>query len=220
MTRPQHPDYILDRFTRDTEHHQMTVLHDDGLYRHLHFQAPETSSYWFDLVTWPGKLAFTGSMDGYVFSRITDMFAFFREPVSYINPGYWAEKIVDGRERVEQYSMDVFKETVIEHVEQVADNYPAGLLAAVKAEVLGSDSDYNIEYEEDAREALNTFRFEGAAAGIVKGVEFRFTNTWEWNFRDWDWTYLWACHAIQWGIRQYDANHTAAPAPEPVGAAA
>lgn len=34
------------RFAGDTDEHQMTVLHDDGLYRHLRFKAPTTGMYW------------------------------------------------------------------------------------------------------------------------------------------------------------------------------
>lgn len=33
---------IAARFARDTAQHEMTVLHDDGLYRHLRFQR----TYW------------------------------------------------------------------------------------------------------------------------------------------------------------------------------
>ena len=35
---------IAERFKRETAGHQMTVLHDDGLYRHLRFMNPEFGS--------------------------------------------------------------------------------------------------------------------------------------------------------------------------------
>src|SRR5947208_10170763 len=38
------------RFARDTAKHEMTVAHNDGLYRHLKFRNTEHSYlYWFDL---------------------------------------------------------------------------------------------------------------------------------------------------------------------------
>ena len=45
---------------------------------------------------------------------------------------------------------------------------------------------------------------------------FTFTDVWEWEFKDYHWWFLWACHAIVWGIAQYDA----AKAPAVVGGAA
>ena len=51
-----------ERFAKDTATHAMTILRDDGLYRHLRFKRPNTSSYYFDIITWPGYLAITGDM--------------------------------------------------------------------------------------------------------------------------------------------------------------
>ena len=58
---------FLEQFKRDVDRHQLQVLRDDGLYRHVRFLRtavdPETgkreksSFYWFDLITWPGCLA-------------------------------------------------------------------------------------------------------------------------------------------------------------------
>lgn len=120
---------VADRFARETKNHTMTVLRDDGLYRHLRFKAPDNGFYWFDLITWPGYLTFVGDGEGYVFTRIEDMFGFFRG--SRINPQYWAEKVVDGRGRLKTYSEERFRQLVTEHLDQVADDYPAGLREAL-----------------------------------------------------------------------------------------
>jgi hypothetical protein len=41
----------------------------------------------------------------------------------------------------------------------------------------------------------------------IRKVEgFRFTDTWEWDLGDWDWQFLWCCHAVQWGIGQHDGT--------------
>lgn len=196
---------IAERFARDTANHQMTVLHDEGLYRHVRFKQPKTGFYWFDLATWPGRLAFTGDMDGYTFAREPDMFAFFRGGNRYgINPGYWSEKVDGGRDRTKRYSEDRFRRLVTEHVAEHEEEFP-GLVAAVKAEILDNDYAVDLAFEDAARDALDTFRFQ------ADGREFRFTDTWEWDLRDYDWTFLWCCHAIVWGIEQYDAARVAVP---------
>lgn len=96
------------RFPKDVADHELTILRDDGLYRHLRCAQPGTGSYWFEIVTWPGALAIRGDAgDGYLFSRIDDMLEFFRRPDQRINPQYWAEKLGQGCRRVEVYSEDV-----------------------------------------------------------------------------------------------------------------
>lgn len=193
---------IAERFARDTANHRMTVLHDDGLYRHLRFKAPDTGFYWFDLVTWPGNLSVTGDFgDGHTFSRTPDMFEFFRGSSRYgINPMYWAEKVQTGRCGLRTYEEDRFRELVVEHfVETVRyGDAPRGLGKAVRGEIL---NDPDVYYEGGARAALEAFEFKG----------FRFTDTYEWDLTEYDWSYLWCCHAIVWGIEQYDKARMVVP---------
>lgn len=192
---------VADRFARETKNHTMTVLRDDGLYRHLRFKAPDNGFYWFDLITWPGYLTFVGDGEGYVFTRIEDMFGFFRG--GRINPQYWAEKVVDGRGRLKTYSEERFRQLVTEHLDQVADDYPAGLREAVQEILL---DDYDVVYEDGARTLLSDFTFTATLDGADEPVRYTdvFVNGWEWDLTDWDFWYLWACTAIQWGIAQYD----------------
>jgi hypothetical protein len=71
------------RFEAETARHGMIILHDDGVYRHLRFMDEKGSSlYWYDLVTWPGSLAFNGDYGSFVFSRSRDMFEFFPRSAS------------------------------------------------------------------------------------------------------------------------------------------
>jgi hypothetical protein len=192
---------IAERFRNDTAGHELTVLHEDGLYRHLRYRRPERGEYWFDLVTWPYNLVVNGDMGSFHFSRFgsdtEDMFVLFRDSGAgkRINPGYWAEKLRVGRTEAEEYSEEKFRQVVAEQVE--GDRV---LSALVKAEILDSDE---IADEESARNLLDYFKHEG----------FRFTDTWEFNFRDWTPHYLWCCHAIVFGIRQYDAAKVPAPVP-------
>ena len=64
-----------EQFLRDVAQHEMTVLHSDGLYRHVHFQQRSHSwNQWFDLVTWPGNLTIRGDMGTWTFSRVEDKY--------------------------------------------------------------------------------------------------------------------------------------------------
>ena len=194
-------DDIAARFERDTAEHELTVLHDDGLYRHLRVAQPGNSEYWYDLVTWPGCLAVRGDFgDDWIFSRQRDMFEFFRR--DRINPHYWAQKTERGRDSCRVYDEAAFRQRVTEaFVGAVRDSdAPRGLGRALRADVL----DFDLSTEDSARKLLEDFEFEG----------FRFEDTWEWDFREYDPAYLWSCHAIVEGIRRYDL-HRAAEAEKP-----
>jgi hypothetical protein len=45
--------------------------------------------------------------------------------------------------------------------------------------------------------------------GLIEG--FRFRDSWEWDFRDWSYQFLWCLHAIQFGIGQYDLAKISPP---------
>jgi hypothetical protein len=252
-------EFAAERFPRDTAGHQMTVLRDDGLYRHLRFRrvalnpatgkADLSSAYWFDLITWPGCLTVNGDCGTFTFARTADMFEFFRG--HQINPGYWAEKVRGGA-RLKRYSEERFRERVMDVVRECEADYP-GLAAAVEREMFGPQAQWSAEHEDGAREALSDFGYGDTYSGscpscdaAVKGLSagdayswasqhrvqaghsvyphpdegFRFTDTWEWDLGDWDWQFLWCCHAIQWGISVYDRNATSAVETVPVAGSA
>jgi hypothetical protein len=191
MSARQREANVGEAFKRDVANHQMTVLHDDGLYRHIRFREASSSFYWFDLVTWPHNLTINGDMGCWTLSRLEDMFEFFAG--NRINPGYWDEK-VRGEARPEKYSEALFRESVTSHIADHADEYPS-LAAAVAEEIFAED----LSHEEYARELLDSFKHDG----------FEFTDTWEWNFNEHTHRFLWCCYAIQWGIGQYSAARVA-----------
>lgn len=174
---------------------EMTILVDQGLYRHLVFQRPDTRLYWFEFVTWPGTLAVRGDLDGFMFTRMEDMFEFFRGSSwnGQPNLSYWAEK-ADDPERCQAYSEEVFRSEVLRDVHERRDERPPGLFKALDEELFSSWW-VSLAAEEDARKALERFEHQG----------FEFCDTWEWNFHDYTWHFRRACHAIVWGIGQYDA---------------
>jgi hypothetical protein len=154
--------------------HEMTVLHDDGLYRHLRFEGTAESSlgrypsYPFELITWPYNLVVkSGWTFHFDIDATPDMFNLFRKTAlsGQINPGYWSEKVRAGRDEVEDYSIDLLKkeidETVTYWTEELA---PGGVLTAeqlrskVHEHFFGDLGDYNVEYEDEAHRALHDFQ--------------------------------------------------------------
>lgn len=187
---------IAERFARETADHRMTVLHDDGLYRHLRFRpATGPSFYWFDLVTIPGTLLFQGDGDSFTFRRVEDMFEFFRGPVGRINPHYWSEKVTSGRENVTEYDEAKFVAAVEEDfaAHHEFDPIPSSTAREVIRQLLDPEI---LCHEQTARDAVEHFECDG----------FRFHDTWEWNLHGYSWWFLWACQAIVWGIACYDAG--------------
>lgn len=156
---------IAARFASDTASHEMTVLHDDGLYRHLRFRSPRRSEFWFDLITWPGCLTIRGDYgDAYTFTRELDMFPFFRgRRATEINPHYWAQKLDGHRQSATEYSEASFRQVVGElFVDAVRGGYaPRGLGKAVRAEIL----DQELHDETEARKLLDSFEFGGGYRG-------------------------------------------------------
>jgi hypothetical protein len=209
---------VFERFQRETANHVMTVKHDDGLYRHLRFESPDKKGDWFSLTTWPQKLVINGSVGTYVFSRQEDMFDLVRQSCTTGVPNfsYWEEKIVAAGDPAIDYSMDVFDEQVAEHLNESEKDYP-GVTAAWNEKVNGIFPEYDTSNEHGARFALHDFTYRPDDAPL-SDEPFQFYDTGEWDFRDYDWKYLWSCHAIKWGITQYDAAKAAKAEPRAVRA--
>lgn len=202
------------QFERDVANHVMTIHRDEGAERHITFKTPGTSCYWFEILTWPGTLCIRGDCGTYVFSRLTDMFEFFRtdrgnDPMKlYINPGYWCEKLqaVDcngyGDGRAKEFDAERFEERVKERVEdhlegyEISDEKRESLMNDIQWEILDKANDG----EFCAFDALMEFRSE----------EFPdlFTDCWEWDCKEYSFRFIWNLYAIAWAIRTYDAAKT------------
>ena len=111
----------LKRFLTNVNEHELTINLDNGLYRDLTIKKEDTVSYHYNITTRPGYLMISGDMGTYVFSRIPDMFKFFRNDVYEINAGYWAEKLVADSEYVKS---EVFSpKRVEEYLNQIMEDY-------------------------------------------------------------------------------------------------
>lgn len=227
-------------FTSDCASHTMTVLREDGLYRHLRFHA-EHSSSGFDLITWPGSLTVQGGHGTHTFSRSKDMFGFFRQS-NGVNVDYWAEKLPGGRESVKKFAEHGIVRMLVEAYREYgtwlprleADyerdlavyeaaprerRWPFDLqgprqpvkprtVAELREQVRDAHGNGDLGYEDGVRRLLADWD----SAGVT-------SDSWELDLREYDYHFVWSCHAIAWGIGQYDAVK-AAPVGELVEAVA
>jgi len=195
---------IAARFARETTAHEMTALLDQGLHRHLRFAQPDGNGYWFELVTWPHKLTINGSVGTYVFSvEAEDLFEWIRSSSwnGGPNPTYWDEKAIASREDIIQFSSALFEKEVAEELAEGEKDWP-GVTADWKERTEGWCAEWETESEYGARLAVRDFSYLPEDA---TGEPFQFSDATEWKLRDYDWKYLWSCHAIVDGILRYDA---------------
>lgn len=210
-------------FLRDVAQHEMTILHDDGEFRHIQFKKPGSSSFSFTITTFPGYLVMTGDMGSWVFTRLRDMFEFFRTDPErrtglYINPGYWAEKLVatssNGRHSsgCEEYDPDKFRRAIYsEALRLCRDAVARGLDEAERADLiddLKEVRDAGLDDEGAAYRAVEEFRFHHKKLRHPLSI----CDFWEHNLNRWTYHYTWGCYAIVWAIRQYDARNMKAAA--------
>jgi hypothetical protein len=196
-----------ERFLKDVSEHQMTVLRDDGVERHIRFRKPGTRCMGFDLITWPGHLCYTGDMGTYVFQRLEDMFQFFRTDREYnrsrgrnlaINPGYWGEKLeaVARNGGYREWSHDLFEQAVREDLKnflegsELDEDCRTELQEAVESDVLHCSDEY------EAVEAVRNFSHDHAGR--------LFDDFWEHRLEDYTFHFVWCCYALAWGVERYD----------------
>lgn len=185
------------RFLSDVRDHEMTIELDQGVHRSILFKRPRSSSYYFQLVTWPGHLAISGDMGSYIFSREPDMFGWFRDPdmAGRIKPQYWAEKAdaVDREGGTERFSADKMARAVRDSAAEWQVRLGDADKIRVEIEDLATGG-YSNEHE--AYEAIRDF--EASDGNDFSGFEC--------SLKDWDFGYLWLCRAIVWGIKRYDLH--------------
>lgn len=191
-------------FEREVSDHVMTVRLDieganSGPYRHVVFARPKSSTYRFELITWPGYLTICGDMGTCTFRRTDDMFKFFRGGNGEINPGYWSEKL----ESIARFEG---------HVKFSEDNLSNALDSYVDDWDLGPDE------KEDARRAVynEVGGAESAEYAIRLAGDYEYTDKsgatytlddfWESGLEDYTSHYIWLLRAIVWGIRKYDES--------------
>lgn len=208
------PTITEEQFLHDVTTHEMHVLMESGVYRHIRFKRPNTSCMHFDLITYPGHLVYSGDMGCFVFQRLHDMFEFFRTDSKhlrkgetlYINTGYWGEKLqaVNGgmhQAAATELDEDRIKRVINEYRVQwlrewrhtLDKDARRELWTAVDDEVLSAD---------DA-DAMLRAAYEFSYTMV--GRKFWFDDFFEHNFSRPTHHFLWCCYAIAWGVKMYDA---------------
>ncbi len=183
-------------FLKEVESHELEIIKDEGPYRHLRLAKPRTSNQRFDIITWPGYLAYVGDMGDFVFTRFEDMFDFFRSKKLEINPGYWAEKVVAQSvygNGVKEFSVEDFHESVLSFVRDVL-------------EVEADDSPLSEDIMDELRPLLHAEDEWECVAAIrdFSSDNIDFTDFWEHSCMHPTWHYIWCCYAIVWAIGRYD----------------
>ncbi len=193
------------RFADDTKDHVMKVELDQGVHRCIYFGKPGTGSYSFRIVTWPGHLGYSGDMGDFMFSRLTDMFRFFRG--HKVNPSYWAEKCVaqDRSDGVKKFSPTEFIRAVESEIKAQWDSgedAPPDLVEAlmVEAKAVADDGEY-------AATAW-AMGWEYAWEHDGKKGTFQMSDFYEHNCKTYTHRFLWCLHALVWGIAKYDESKT------------
>lgn len=206
---------VLEQFKKDIENHRMMIVVDEDTkarrHRHIKFRKFDENNkcsmfYWFDIITWPGYLTIASDMGTYVFARTIDMFHFFRREDLTINESYWAEKVEAGT--CSEFCPDKAKSIVLEHIKE----YREELLENISTE---KDSDEKEKIEEkyaELCESIETLTYddESLLRAELSSLDDEYDNKlfheslWEVSFKEYTYHYLWCCHAIVWGIQQYD----------------
>ena len=194
MTQP-----TLEYFLDNVKNHELTIHQNNGVYRHLTFANPNDCDKYFNITTFPNYLVITGDMGALVFSRLHDMFNFFRSNDLKINPGYWAEKIQSAsyQGKIESYSEFDTDEVKRFAQEYLDDFLEQNMLSELDKEELLEEFDSEILHSEDEYEiveAIRNFDCHG----------FDFEEFWEGYYRKYRYHYIWLCYAIVWGIKKFD----------------
>lgn len=181
------------RFNKNTGSHQMSILKDDGVYRHLRFKNPDSVSYWFDIVTYPGNLIFNGDHGFFAFCRTNDMFEFFRDRAP--NFEYWEEKLIASNGKIQVFDSETAKKSV-------TDAFSEYLAAIDDPELLDQ---YREEFQDVILNCCND-EYDFNNIGYMELDSGWVFDPLEHRDKVYSCCYLWACCAIPWAIRKYDKS--------------
>lgn len=175
-------------FERDIKDHKMTVEMDNGVFRSVFFGEQGNSCFHFRLTTWPGYLCFSGDMGTFVFSRLRDMFEFFR--CDRVNLPYWAEKVeaASEGEGVMEYNPDLLKATLIDYFK---DNEN-------KAEILETLEPYFEDRCSSGEMFSRIYECEGIGDFLIDLSPA--------CYKEYTHRYKWCCAALIWAIGVYDSE--------------
>jgi hypothetical protein len=196
---------------RHVEHHVMLIEQDVEVFRSVHFATPARLAHSFRLNTWPGHLSISGDCDTFVFQAAHDMFGFFMfagpeyDRTERINPRYWSEKLVamPGGADLKEYSPDMMHDWLrarcAEHVKGLNTAGKRRFLAAVdRSPFVRSPEGMTLE---EAVEWCTDFQCPASKVSVFRCLREETGAVMEHSHG-----FLYACHAIQWGIKQHELH--------------
>jgi hypothetical protein len=197
MDKPTH-----EQFLASVGGHVMTIEHDMAPMRTILFKNPTTFNRYFRITTWHHALCISGDMGCFVFSRLPDMFEFFRvrNGETGINPGYWSEKLIADEPHAghEAFSEALYYDALREQFRQWRFDDWAQMRRAWQG------------IRDELWDVLNTHdAFDMVARYRCDETGNRFSDFWETRLEDYTHHYIWCCRAIVWAIDQYDAAKAA-----------
>jgi hypothetical protein len=187
---------FTEEFLKNVKDHEMTILKDDGEYRHLRFKRADSGQYYFDIVTFPYHLVITGNMGEYVFGPCDDILRIFRgHELEDLSLYYFNQKCLAGHKS--EWSSDVFWDEVRGILEEPCEESGMALSEAMSIlEKNIDDASMDIACQQFAE-----FDFEGE---LGFDVPFEPTDSFGSCLAP-TYTYEWACHAGVWGTQKFYA---------------
>lgn len=188
-------------FIKTVANHKLTIHQDNGLYRHITLKNPRSFNRHFHLTTWPGYLAVSGDMGEWVFSRLSDMFEFHRAEghSNRISYNYWAEKCQAADRRTDIWAYD--EELYVQAIRREMANYLSSFTLS-EAKIIVKDAELEGLFDAPCNHSDALHQAMGWTCPV--GMDFPFLEFWENQLHSLTPHFKWICHAIQWGIKQYD----------------
>jgi hypothetical protein len=186
-------------FLNDVKNHHIEIIKDEKNYRHI-IMTSGSFNMRYEIITWPEYLCLCGDMGCFVFSRIDDMFNFFRSNSNEltINPSYWHEKLQseDTINGAKEYDSEKFEKTIKEYFNDYIYDYPD-----IDKEKLWE------EIEKDVLYYASDGEYQAHRAAIdFKYLDFEFHDFWEQDLKSYTGRYIWCLYAIVYAIQQYDKS--------------
>lgn len=208
----KHP--TIESFKKDVANHAMSVELDDGVHRCLHFGKPGSPHLHFRIITWPGGLTLTGDMETFTFSRLRDMFQFFRAEGGLgldhkhpINTGYWSEKLQQPSKCSEfcgEHAKGIIEEWIKEQHEEEKDygvKIPDIELTDWTVERFPKSAQMQYYLENDLNGSISDIEDVRAFA-----EQYEYQDWWDHSWETKTYHFVWCCYALVWAIQQYDES--------------
>lgn len=135
-------------------------------------------------------------MGDFSFSRIEDMFEFFRNDSVGINPSYWSQKLqsVDKYSNFREFSSEKFNEIL----KQEFNNW-----------TFENAEDKETAWDELTMALLDRPESVESAIDLLCNYRCPFSNNefvdgWDHDFTEYTYKYIFCCRAIPWAIKKYD----------------